>query len=150
MDREMATFVLPFRERRRLHQRAFRAQQKGHREVCGALLAHSGGLLRLVFLQNGAVGPYRFSIARADLRRVREGVRSSEERVIGTFHSHPIGTAQPGRRDRRSCGSRMHMLIYDVCGRESRLWRVQRNGMRLRSHEVPLQFGRNEESCRHW
>jgi proteasome lid subunit RPN8/RPN11 len=131
-------FLLPLNERRRLHDRAFRAQQKDHLEVCGAVVVNGLGILRLIFLENRTKTSYRFLIRRRDLVEVRKGLRSPGERLIGTFHSHPIGEAKPSPRDRKLCGLRTYLLIYDVCGRESKLWRLTKSGARRRVSEVPL------------
>jgi proteasome lid subunit RPN8/RPN11 len=134
-------FLLPFNERRRLHDRAFRAQQKNHLEVCGAVVADRQGHLRLIFLENTAEVSYQFSVRRRDLTAVRKGLRGSGERFIGTFHSHPVGLATPSPRDRKLCGLRTYLLIYDVCGREAKLWRATKNGARRKVSEMPLQLG---------
>ena len=47
-------------------------------------------------------------------------------KVLGTFHSHPIGEAIPGPRDIQTARSGSLMLIYDVCGRQARLWKIQK------------------------
>jgi proteasome lid subunit RPN8/RPN11 len=131
-------FLLSFKERRRLHDRASRAQQKDHLEVCGAVVANGDGHLRLIFLENKAEASYRFVVRRRDLAEVRRGLRGSGERLIGTFHSHPIGLAKPSPRDRKLCGLRTYLLIYDVCGREAKLWRLTKDGARRRVSEVSL------------
>jgi proteasome lid subunit RPN8/RPN11 len=135
-----ARFGLPFRERRRLHDRAYRAQQRNHLEVCGALVADKRASLRLVFLKNQTDKPNCFSIARTDLRKVRESSRMRGHRVLGIFHSHPVGYAQPGPRDRRASAMGSYMLIYDVCAREPKLWQITRRGKRRRAFEVALRL----------
>src|SRR5262245_17987942 len=116
--------TLPYRERVRLHGRAYRAQQNGHREVGGALFASARGQLRLVFIQNTADRPYRYEMAWGALRHIKAGLIGKRERLVGTFHSHPIGLAKLSRGDRVACSLRARMLVYDVCGREAVLWRV--------------------------
>ncbi len=86
-------FVLPHRERRRVHDRAYLAQQRDQSEVCGALLVDRTG---------------HFEIRLADLRLVRQAAR------------------------------RKGKLLYDVCGRESRLWCIGRVGRRRVTREVGL------------
>jgi proteasome lid subunit RPN8/RPN11 len=143
-------FVLPFRERARLHGRAHRAQQKNQLEVCGALVADSRARLHLVFLKNQSDEPYRFSIARSDLRSVRESSRKAGRRVIGTFHSHPVGYALPGPRDRRSCPIGSYMLIYDVCARGPKLWQIKRRGERRHALEVGLRLEPRPPNRNRW
>jgi len=131
-------FTLPYRERVRLHGRAYRAQQNGHREVGGALLASARGQLRLVFIKNTADRPYRYEMAWGALRRVKAVLMGKGERLMGTFHSHPLGMAKLSRGDRVACSLRASMLVYDVCGREAALWRVAKRGARRVAYRVPL------------
>lgn len=106
--------------------------------MCGALLADSNQRLRLVFLANIAKVPYRFLVRIADVNRVRADARGTGHRVIGLFHSHPVGYPNPSPRDKRACTLRSCMLIYDVCGAEARLWRIGKKGRRRVAHSVPL------------
>src|SRR5260221_8187809 len=48
----VTTLVLPVRERLRLHDRAYRAQQRDQSEVCGAVVADPTGRCSLLFLPN--------------------------------------------------------------------------------------------------
>jgi proteasome lid subunit RPN8/RPN11 len=48
---------------------------------------------------------------------------NGRERILGTFHSHPLGGAKPSEADLRSGFFNGRELIYDVCAREVRLWR---------------------------
>jgi proteasome lid subunit RPN8/RPN11 len=122
-------YVLPFRERRRLQDRAYRAQQRDQSEVCGALLCIPSGVLRLGFLRNRSNRPGHFDIAADELSAMRRGPHPSRQSYVGTFHSHPLTEAVPGKGDVRHATVGHLMLIYDVCGREGRLWRiVQKNG----------------------
>jgi proteasome lid subunit RPN8/RPN11 len=115
-------YILPFTEQRRLHDRAYRAQQRDQSEVCGALLANGDRMLQLHFMMNRAGRPMAWSLCRKDLLALRRGVSSTDWKVVGTFHSHPISEAIPGPRDFDSLPVRQLQLIYDVCGRKSRLW----------------------------
>lgn len=117
-------YVLPFRERRRLQDRAYRAQQRDQSEVCGALLCTQSGFLRLHFLKNHSDLPGHFEIDTTELSAVRRGSNKSSWNFVGTFHSHPVSYALPGRGDLRYATMGHLMLIYDVCGREARLWRI--------------------------
>jgi len=118
----MSRYILPFTERRRLHDRAYRAQQRDHSEVCGALLANANQVLRLHFMTNHAGSPAAWLLSRRDLLALRRDAAATEWRVVGTFHSHPISEAIPGSSDFDSLPVRQLQLIYDVCGRRARLW----------------------------
>jgi hypothetical protein len=51
-------------------------------------------------------------------------------------------------RDRRRATNRRFELIYDVCGREARMWRIQVRGGRRRVVEVPLVVERSPRADR--
>jgi len=142
------TLVLSPRYRRRLHDRALRAQRRDQSEVCGALIVTSTDRLELRFLANRAGGPGRFSLRQVDLARVRSALRGTGKRVVGTFHSHPIGYATPGQRDRRAGRPGSLMLIYDVCGRELKFWRLGRQGRRVVASAVQLSLKPQKRSSR--
>jgi len=131
-------YFLPFNEWRRLRRRGYAAQQLGHFEVCGALLAGPSGVLRLEFLRNLADGPAKFLVSSEDLGRAGAEAMKCGFRMVGTFHSHPVSEATPYRRDRRSIGCGEHMLIYDVCGIDARLWLKSGLGTGARMREVSL------------
>lgn len=133
-----SNFVLPWAERRRLRGRAYRAQQKDHFEVCGALVAGRTGQLELWFLKNAINRPGSVSLSERDLRRARRKARLEGKRVLGTFHSHPVWVAVPGRTDIKTARVGSVDLIYDVCGWTARLWRISRVGSRKMAQEVPL------------
>lgn len=135
-------FILPFRQRRRLNDRALRAQARDQREVCGALIATSACRLELRFLANRADRPGKFSMRQADFAAVQASLQGTEWRLVGSFHSHPVGHAMPGPRDLRANRFGSLMLIYDVCAREPRLWRLGRRGRSRVAIEVPLVLGR--------
>lgn len=118
-------FVLPFRERRRLQDRAYRAQQRNHLEVCGALSATKSGVLKLHFLKNQSKSPGHFEISSTDLIAIKRSLQNGRQRFVGTFHSHPLTYALPGPGDLKSARPRELMLVYDVCGCEARLWRIK-------------------------
>jgi len=119
-------YRLPFLDRRRLHDRAYRAQQRDQSEVCGTLMCTRSGVLRLRFLKNQSERPGHFEIGSAELRALRQSKNGTRLRVFGTFHSHPITHAVPGHGDIRGARTGELMLVYDVCGREARLWRIVR------------------------
>ena len=131
-------FVLPFNERRRLHRRAHAAQQLDHLEVCGVLVADHANRLKLEFLQNRSRQPYKFLVSLDHVSAVRRSAKRNGHRFLGLFHSHPLGDAVPGPRDRRTTRPGWLHLIYDVCGREVRLWRIIKPRSRYVAKQVPL------------
>ena len=131
-------FTLPFKERRRLHERAYRAQQRDHTEVCGVVAAGVNRVITLHFLINRSDRPGHFEIDRGDLRRLNRKLRQSGQRFIGVFHSHIVGIAEPGPGDLSGASLSHLQLVYDVCGRKACLWRVVKRGHTLSALEVPL------------
>ena len=132
-------FTLRYNERRRLHDHAFRAQQNDHREVVGVLLQDGKRRLKLQFLPNGA-NPGSWRIAVEDLRAARSHARKVGLRVVGLFHSHPLSEAALGKRDLQSTPLNWVHLVYDVCGREMKLWQVTRRNRRRVAQLVPFSF----------
>ena len=111
------------KEYRRLQDRAYRAQQKDQSEVCGALVCN-GEHLHLKFLKNHSPDRGSFLIKLAEVRPIRKELQGTKYRVVGYFHSHIVSEAIPGERDISEALINSLMLIYDVCGREAKLYRV--------------------------
>ena len=112
-------FTLPFNERRRLHERAYRAQQRDHSEVCGVVAADGNRVITLHFLINRSDRSRHFEIDRGDLRRLNRELRQSGQRFIGIFHSHVVGHPEPGPGDLSGASLSHLQLIYDVSGRKA-------------------------------
>src|SRR6266446_3722053 len=104
--------IFPLKYRRQLHRRAYKAQQSGHREVCGVFSLHNNKI-KLHFLKNLTSKPYKWEICESELKG-----------KAGTFHSHPIGDTALSDGDLRDTKTNELMLIYDVCGREAKLWKI--------------------------
>jgi proteasome lid subunit RPN8/RPN11 len=56
--------------------------------------------------------------------------------VVGTFHSHVLGLAQPGTSDINGAYDGDVMLVIDTLDREAKLWRIK--GRRAR--QLQLEF----------
>jgi proteasome lid subunit RPN8/RPN11 len=134
----VTTLVLPIRERLRLHDRAYRAQQRDQSEVCGAVVADSNGRCRLVFLPNQSNRPRHFEMRWSDIRGIRCGIDGSSSRLVAVFHSHVVGEAVPSQGDLARPPTSLLSLIYDVCGRSARLWRLTNVKGKQTATEVPL------------
>jgi desampylase len=69
-------------------------------EVCGLLVGHDGKVATLVPARNVARDPLRsFEIDPATLLATHRDARGAGQRVIGHWHSHPNGRAEPSARD---------------------------------------------------
>jgi hypothetical protein len=141
-------FILPYRQYRRLHDRAYRAQQRGHQEVCGLLGSplSAPSHLSLHFLANGNAEPGKFTLSISVVRGARIAMAEGGIRHLGLFHSHPLWWSTLGRRDRRRTPTNWYHMVYDVCSREPRLWRVVKRNGRCNVVEVPLSVDRLSRS----
>lgn len=70
------------------------------REACGLLTGVPGVVTRAIAAPNVAAHPEAgFEIDPATLLRVHREARGAGEAVLGHFHSHPNGSAEPSRTD---------------------------------------------------
>src|SRR5229473_7338781 len=134
----LKSYILRMPDLQKLHFSAVRAQRRGQKEVYGVLASDENGRLELRFLTNRSRRAGRFTIARADYLQAREAIRRMGKRVLGTFHSHPISEAIPRRGDLARTALNSFCLIYDVCGREPRLWKIVKRRDQRVAKEVPL------------
>ena len=134
----LKSYILRRSELRKLHVSALQAQRCGQREVCGMLTSDENGQLELRFLTNRSQRAGHCLIARADYLKNREAIRQMGKRVLGTFHSHPISEAIPGPGDLKGIALNSFCLIYDVCGREPRLWKIMKRRNKRVAQEFPL------------
>jgi proteasome lid subunit RPN8/RPN11 len=141
----MGAYVLPYAEFRRLHRRAYAAQQRDHEEVCGMLAASPGrsARLALTFLPNHSQRKGSFLLSLPEFKTARREAAASGLRPVGLFHSHPVGFPELGPRDKTNTPLNTLHLVYDVCGREPTLWRVVRPRRRRVAVEVPLRVQRS-------
>jgi proteasome lid subunit RPN8/RPN11 len=131
-------FIFPYNERQRLHRRAYRAQQKDQSEVCGVVVASPDCRLRLQFLPNHSARSWSFEISDSDFKEARKKANENGERFIGLFHSHIASEAVLGPRDLENARLTHLQLVYDICGREVRLWKVKKVDGQKVPVEVPL------------
>lgn len=76
------------------------AAAAGARECCGLLLGTPGQIAAVVPARNVAADPARsFEIDPATLLRTHREARSQGQQVLGHYHSHPNGQAEPSLRD---------------------------------------------------
>ena len=111
---------------------AEREQKSDQREVCGLIVSEDSVRIRLIYLRNEALGAGEFVISGQSLESAARRARGRGMKVLGTFHSHPISEAISGPRDFQTAKSGSLMLIYDVCGRQARLWEI--HDLRGRPH----------------
>jgi proteasome lid subunit RPN8/RPN11 len=139
-------YKLPISERRRFHRQAFRRQQLDHGEVCGLLTVDLDSSIRLIFIKNVCERPGGYAMTVRDIRQGKERARDNGTRVVGFFHSHPVSPPVLSRRDVAQSPARSLQLVYDVCGRELRLYAVTRSRSHTVITEVPLIVDRGGHS----
>jgi proteasome lid subunit RPN8/RPN11 len=137
IDPANGEYFLPHGEFKLLQRRAHKAQREDQGEVAGMVLAVNSRLLSLLFLHNCGKGG-SFAFEESEIRNARKRARKLQQRVIGTFHSHPISAAIPSPGDLRGARLNSVNLIYDVCGRTARLWRISMKRRRKIAKEIKL------------
>lgn len=135
-----AAYIIPRCEMSRLRRRARAAQRRDQSEVCGLLLCDTHRRLKFRFLKNDSKQPGSFFISAPQLKNALTDPLPASVTILGSFHSHPVSEAVPGPGDLERAFFKGYELIYDVCGREARLWKRVKNGRQFIPNEVPLQI----------
>jgi len=105
------------------------AAQAPDREVCGLLFGTAERIEAIATCENVAIDPRRhFEVDPAALFRAIRAERSGGPALIGHWHSHPTGRAEPSASDAESAmGDGALWLI--VTAQDARLWRNDRAGV---------------------
>jgi len=106
-----------------LRTKARKTARRNGREVCGVLIREESGELSVRFLRNLSKQPAKWLIKRSWLSEIREELKETGRRLVGTFHSHVGGYAYPGQADLDDCSSNFLMLIYDTIEDKFGMWR---------------------------
>jgi proteasome lid subunit RPN8/RPN11 len=101
-----------------------RDEARDIREICG-LLIDNGCFLQMKVTRNRSRRRGSFVLDQREIKKIRQASKTLGLKVVGTFHSHPISPAQPGRTDIEGAAAGSLMLIFDSIGKEVRLWRIQ-------------------------
>lgn len=97
-------------------------------ERCGLLFGAGGRVTDISFADNIAANPQRhFELDPAHLISAHRAARGGGPAVIGHWHSHPIGTAEPSPEDARSAALDGRIWLI-LSASEVRLWRAVENG----------------------
>ncbi len=92
------------------------------RECCGVLLGEGARIARAVACTNVAADPLRrFEIDPAALIAAHRAARGGGEQVLGYYHSHPHGAAEPSATDRAGA-ARDGRVWAIVAGEAVALW----------------------------
>ena len=104
-----------------------RAEASSDQEVCGLLFGCDGRINRAVAATNVASDPATmFEIDPAMLIAALREERAGGPPLIGHYHSHPNGRAEPSDRDRDAAEPGRMWLI--LAGRTARLWLATEGG----------------------
>ena len=121
-------------------------------ECCGLLLGRPEGEdgVRIGWVEecvNQAPDRHcRFTISPEELMTAYRWARDRGEKVVGTYHSHPGGTAEPSETDRQSAWPGASYLIVGLTRdgvRERRSWRLE--GEEFVAEEVVVRLVETEE-----
>ncbi len=118
-------YLVWYEDLRRVTNLAVQAAKRDGREIVG-LIVDNGLYLELIDCQNKLRRGGGFAFYYPEVRR---NVRAAEllgHEVVGTFHSHPVGLAEPGDGDIASAVRPSQlMLIIDCMTRKVALWRIK-------------------------
>jgi len=103
-------------------------------EICG-LMIDTGCHLHLVRTKNTSRKVGGFAFSPAEIRRIVVATKVLGQEIVGTFHSHPVGVATPGRSDIEHAVNDSLMLIFDCLGKNGMLWKIKGG------KASPLSFG---------
>jgi proteasome lid subunit RPN8/RPN11 len=99
-------------------------------EACGFLVGTSTGtevtVRRVMVAENRAARPDRFLIDARDVFEALQSARGSGAELIGVYHSHPDGSADPSPTDLRDAwGDWLHLIVSCPAGvpGEVKCWR---------------------------
>jgi len=93
-------------------------------EICG-LIIDTGHQLSFVQTRNVSPRVGSFALSRPDVRRIVAAAKVLGQEVVGTFHSHPVADAVPGKSDVEHAVDDSLMFIFDCAGRDGRLWKIK-------------------------
>ena len=97
-------------------------------EVCGLLLGRDGRVEEARPCRNVAADPARrFEIDPAALLAAHRAARAGGPAILGCYHSHPSGHAQPSARDAAAAEPNGWLWLI-VAGEELRGWRAVDGG----------------------
>jgi len=110
------------------------ATESSGTELCG-LIIDTGCHLFFVKTRNISRKAGGFAFSGPDIRRIVAATKVLGQEIVGTFHSHPVGVATPGRTDIDNAVDDSLMFIFDCMGKKGRLWKIKAGKAR------PLSFG---------
>ena len=104
-------------------------------EICG-LIVDTGCHLSLIRVRNVSKRAGSFAFSRPEVRRIVAASKILDQVIVGTFHSHPVGIATPGKTDIENAVDDSLMLIIDCTSKKGSLWRVRSGKARQVAFEL--------------
>jgi len=104
-------------------RQAKQAAKDNGKEICG-LLIDNGYFLELVHVRNKCKTGGGFAFYVNEIRLIKRMVCVFNHEIVGTFHSHPVGLAEPGKSDIYNAVDDSLMLVFDVLGKTCALWHI--------------------------
>ena len=111
------------------------AHETAGTEICG-LIVDTGCQLSFVPVRNVSRRVGSFVLSRPDVRRIVAAARILGQEVVGTYHSHPVGVATPGRSDILHAVDDSLMFIFDCAGKTGCLWKIKDG----KAQRLPFRF----------
>jgi desampylase len=106
------------------------ATEAGDTECCGLLLGENDVVERLELTNNVADNPEtNFEIDPSALILAEKGARQGGIKILGYFHSHPSGNAQPSKTDERMAAADGRRWLI-IAGGKILCWRSNREAPR--------------------
>jgi proteasome lid subunit RPN8/RPN11 len=102
---------------------AEQAAKNNGEEICG-LLVNNGYFLELILAKNKRKTGGGFAFYVNEIRAIKKMAVAFDYEFLGTFHSHPVGLAAPGKSDIYYTVDDSLMLIFDVLGKTCSLWLI--------------------------
>lgn len=102
---------------------AVTAAKDGGREICG-FLVDNGYFLEIVHVRNKVKRGGGFAFYVNEVRALGRAAEMLGHDIVGTFHSHPLSTAEPGESDIISAVDDSLMIVIDVMEKKAKLWHV--------------------------
>jgi proteasome lid subunit RPN8/RPN11 len=109
----------------KLIKRAVAAAKTDGGEIAG-LIVDNGYCLDLIGCKNKSRRGGGFAFYYQEVRRIVNAAKTLNYEAVGTFHSHPVGLAEPGDSDIANAPDDSLMLIIDCTNRGARLWHIKR------------------------
>ena len=112
-------------EFRRFLREAVRvSRQVSGTEICG-LLIDTGVHLSFIQTRNASARAGSFAFSPPEVRRIEAATKVLGYKVVGTFHSHPVGFPIPGKSDICHAVDDDLMFLFDCIGRDGQLWKIK-------------------------